>query len=365
MANVIYVTNLKETLTGAEVTDDAAVERVCLDVFARNDVDNPLQVAGSFSSTNSANGPTGDPVPAEATMVGFEDPSGDLQAGQVSAAGNILVDGSGVTQPISAASLPLPTGASTAAKQPALGTAGTPSADVISVQGVAGGTSLPISAASLPLPTGAATAAKQPALGTAGTASADVISVQGIASMTPLLVNGSGVTQPISAAALPLPTGAATEATLASVDGKLVANFGAATGAIRTAAQLGNAAGSADFNAGNASAQTVRVVVATDQAAIASKSPVNTNGAIVNTSLTATTASTATVPANAVGFLLEAPSTNTDNIRWCVGGTASTTVGMLTEPGRDSGFIPCAANISVCATVSGTNAYSIQWVLSS
>lgn len=56
----------------------------------------------------------------------------------------------------------------------------------------------PISAASLPLPTGAATAAKQPALGTAGTASADVITVQGIASMTALLVNGSGVTQPVS-----------------------------------------------------------------------------------------------------------------------------------------------------------------------
>lgn len=38
------------------------------------------------------------------------------------------------------------------------------------------------------LPTGASTAAKQPALGTAGTASADVISIQGIASMTPLSV---------------------------------------------------------------------------------------------------------------------------------------------------------------------------------
>ena len=41
------------------------------------------------------------------------------------------------------------------------------------------------------LPTGASTAAKQPALGTAGTASADVISVQGIASMTPLLVTAT------------------------------------------------------------------------------------------------------------------------------------------------------------------------------
>lgn len=56
----------------------------------------------------------------------------------------------------------------------------------------------PISAASLPLPTGASTAAKQPALGTAGTASTDVITVQGIASMTALKVDGSAVTQPVS-----------------------------------------------------------------------------------------------------------------------------------------------------------------------
>lgn len=39
------------------------------------------------------------------------------------------------------------------------------------------------------LPTGAATAAKQPALGTAGSASADVITVQGVASMTPVQVS--------------------------------------------------------------------------------------------------------------------------------------------------------------------------------
>lgn len=57
---------------------------------------------------------------------------------------------------------------------------------------------IPISAASLPLPSGAATAAKQPALGTAGTASADVITVQGISSMTALKVDGSAVTQPVA-----------------------------------------------------------------------------------------------------------------------------------------------------------------------
>lgn len=70
---------------------------------------------------------------------------------------------------------------------------------------------LPISAASLPLPTGASTAAKQPALGTAGSASADVISVQGVASMTALKVDGSGVTQPVSG------TVTASQATAASL----------------------------------------------------------------------------------------------------------------------------------------------------
>lgn len=64
------------------------------------------------------------------------------------AGGSLTVDGTVAvsgTVPVSAASLPLPTGAATAAKQPALGTAGTPSADVISVQGAAGGTALPVS----------------------------------------------------------------------------------------------------------------------------------------------------------------------------------------------------------------------------
>lgn len=60
------------------------------------------------------------------------------------------------------------------------------------------GGSITIDASSLPLPTGAATAAKQPALGTAGSASSDVITVQGISSMTALKVDGSAVTQPVS-----------------------------------------------------------------------------------------------------------------------------------------------------------------------
>jgi hypothetical protein len=60
------------------------------------------------------------------------------------------------------------------------------------------GITLNVAAAALPLPAGAATSAKQPALGTAGAAAADVITVQGIAAMTALKVDGSAVTQPIS-----------------------------------------------------------------------------------------------------------------------------------------------------------------------
>lgn len=73
------------------------------------------------------------------------------------------------------------------------------------------------------LPTGAATAAKQPALGTAGVSSADVISVQGIASGTALNVANAGTfaTQATQAGTwnitnvsgtVSLPTGAATSA---------------------------------------------------------------------------------------------------------------------------------------------------------
>jgi len=45
---------------------------------------------------------------------------------------------------------------------------------------------------------GVSTAAKQPALGTAGTASADVITVQGITSMTALKVDGTGGSFPVT-----------------------------------------------------------------------------------------------------------------------------------------------------------------------
>lgn len=68
----------------------------------------------------------------------------------------------------------------------------------VPVSGTFWQTTQPVSAAALPLPTGAATAAKQPAIGAAGTAASDVLTIQGISGMVALKVDGSAVTQPVS-----------------------------------------------------------------------------------------------------------------------------------------------------------------------
>lgn len=97
-----------------------------------------------------------------------------------------------------------------------------------------GTTTQPVSAASLPLPAGAATSANQ----TTGNSSLSSIDTK-----TPALVSGrvpvdpSGVTSPISAASLPLPTGAATAAnqstgntSLSNIDGDMGAAADSACG---------------------------------------------------------------------------------------------------------------------------------------
>jgi len=137
------------------------------------------------------------------------------------------------------------------------------------------------------LPTGASTAAlqtsgnasltsidgKTPALGQALAAASVpvVLTAAQLSTLTPLsTVAVTQSTSPwvISAASLPLPTGAATETTLASINTKIVQDFGVSTTAIRVAALLGNAAGVAAFAAGVTNAQTLRVVLPTDQSAI-------------------------------------------------------------------------------------------------
>jgi len=66
-------------------------------------------------------------------------------SGSLTVSGSVSVSNFPATQLVSAIALPLPDGAATAAKQPALGTAGISSADVLSIQGVEDGTPVPIS----------------------------------------------------------------------------------------------------------------------------------------------------------------------------------------------------------------------------
>lgn len=116
--------------------------------------------------------------------------------------GSLSVDGSGVTQPVSAAALPLPAGASTSALQ------ATGNASLASIDGKLAN----------PLPVSGTVAI------TDGGGSITVDSLQLPSALVSgrLSVDGSAVTQPISAAALPLPAGAATEATLATRAGEHV-----------------------------------------------------------------------------------------------------------------------------------------------
>lgn len=80
---------------------------------------NALNVAiisgGGSGGTASSFGAT---FPATGTAAGFLNSAGtNMAAGNLNASGALKVDGSAVTQPVSAASLPLPTGASTSANQ--------------------------------------------------------------------------------------------------------------------------------------------------------------------------------------------------------------------------------------------------------
>lgn len=91
---------------------------------------------------------------------------------------------------------------------------------------------------------------------------------------------------------------------------------------------------------------------------------VNSAGFLSQQPLSGLTPSTISVPANAVGCNIQAPSTNEQNIRVSIGSVASDSAGMIFEPGRSEVFNGAAA-ISACATVAGSNEVIVQWVLRS
>jgi hypothetical protein len=132
--------------------------------------------------------------------------------------GRVPVDPSGVTSPVSFTRLASATDSVTVFQPTAANlnanVSGTVAAtqsgtwDVTNVSGV------------VSLPTGASTAANQ----TTGNSSLSSIDTKTPALVTGRVpVDGSAVTQPISAASLPLPAGAATQATLSSIDAKFSA----------------------------------------------------------------------------------------------------------------------------------------------
>ena len=94
---------------------------------------------------------------------------------------------------------------------------------------------------------------------------------------------------------------------------------------------------------------------------VSAKAPLNATGSGSAAGATVSTVATLTAPANAVGFILMNLDTSTTNMRWAVGRTASTTLGQQLQPGRDTGFVPVGANVSIIAE-SGTVTYDIQWV---
>lgn len=144
-----------------------------------------------------------------------------------SAANPLSVDGSGVTQPISASSLPLPTGAATSANQATANSSLSSIDTKLTSQATASNQTTAnntLSSIDIKLDD-QATATKQDT-GNTSLASIDTKTPDLVSGRVP--VDGSGVTQPISASSLPLPSGASTAAnqttantSLSSIDTKL------------------------------------------------------------------------------------------------------------------------------------------------
>lgn len=152
------------------------------------------------------------------------------------------------------------------------GVAGTPSANVLSVQGVSGGSALAVAVSNLPATqaiSGTVSVSNLPATQPVSGA----VSVSNFPATQPVsgsvLVANLPATQAVSAATLPLPAGAASEASLGTIGSTPPALPGSSTGIMGLLRWIGTLFAS---GAGVASG-ALRVVVASDQAAIPEISP--------------------------------------------------------------------------------------------
>lgn len=268
--------------------------------------------------------------------------NGTFGALSLTLSGLLRVDGSGVTQPISASTLPLPTGASTSALQ------STGNSTLLTISGQLPATlgqktmanSLAVVIASDQSPIAVTSGANYaqgsttageigPLIQAAATSAAPTYTT---ATTNPLSltlagalrVDGSAVTQPISAASLPLPTGASTSALQTTINNTLLA----------ISAQLPATLGQTTM------AGSLSVTIASNQSPISVISTVSATAALTSVSLT--TSSQVLLASNSArrGFMIYNDSLNMLFVAFAA--TASTTAfstkiqaGGAYEPGID------------------------------
>jgi hypothetical protein len=421
-------------------------------------INGTVPISGTITATNAANGTVGSAAPGTATLVGGSDGTA-LRALKTSATGVLSVDGSATTQPvsgtvtanagtgtftvdasghtvpvsgaffqatqpISAASLPLPTGAATAA---GLTTINTTLGSPFQAGGSIGNTAFGISG-TLPAfavtPTfnlgtlnGAATATNQTTLitnlgspfqagGSIGNTSFGISGTLPAFTATPTFnlgtLNGAATAtnqttgntslssidgktpalgQALAASSVPVVLTAAQVTTLTPLtsvtvtqgtgtnlhtvvdSGTVTANAGTGTFAV-SAASLPLPTGAAT-SSNQTTAQTSLTSIATNTG----KTPTNANASLSARQTVTGTETNLSAPSNTVGVILECESVNADNLRWGFSnaGTAilSSTLGVLCEPGRDSGYLPLGAGtvLHMISTGAGSDFLDVQWVL--
>lgn len=236
----------------------------------------------------------------------------------------------------------------------------------------------PVSLASLPLPTGGATSANQTSeltkldtliakdfstaahqvshntkldsliakdFSTEATLAALLVKFNSLGQKTmansaPVVIASDQLALPVSAASLPLPAGASTSAiqvtqqtALDAINGKLPSSIGQKSQALSLA-----------------------VVLPSDQPALAITQAAQTAEFV---EATVTTAQTLVAPAGTFMALIMTDETNTTNLRVKQGAVATASSGMQFQPGRSEGF-EAGTDISVCAE-SGSCKVMVQW----
>lgn len=214
------------------------------------------------------------------------------------------------------------------------------------------------------LPTGAATSANQT---TANTSLSSIVTNTGNIPTVGQKTMSASTPVTIASDQSAVPASQSGTWNITNITGTVSLPTGAATSANQTTANTSLSSivtntGNIPTNGQKAMSASLPVVIASDQSSVATKAPVNANGNSPGSG-TVSTVTTLTAPANAVGFILMNLDTSTANVRWRIGATATTTSGQQLQPGRDTGFVPCSANISLVAE-SGTQNYDVQWILS-